>query len=67
VLQTCTGPSQNVVIVILCLLYVSQGRAIREEEVNCHRFVKRVAEVNFVTSVSVALVFKSHVLIFGGS
>jgi hypothetical protein len=34
VLHTCTGPSHNVVIVILCLLYVHQRRAIREE-VNC--------------------------------
>ena len=65
-LQTCTGPTHNVVIVILCLLYVHQGRAIREE-INCQRFVKRVAEVNFVTAMSVAHVFKSHDLIFGGN
>jgi len=49
----------------------ASGKGNKRRSKLCHRFVKRVAEVNFnfVTSVSVSVahVFKSHYLIFGGN
>ena len=43
------------------------GKGSKRRSKLCHRFVKRVGEVSFVTSMSVALVFKSRFLIFGGN
>ena len=66
-LQTCTGPTQKVVFVMSLPVICASGKGNRRTSKLCHRFVKRVAEVNFVTSLCVAHVLKSHALIFGGS
>ena len=42
----------------------ASGKGNRRRSELCHRFVKRVAEANFVTSLSVAHVFNPHVIIF---
>ena len=47
-------------------MYVS-GKGNKRRSKLCHKFVKRVASINFVISIPVAHVFKSHVLISGGN